>query len=105
MSEYHLVLKHSSTTNLKKQVGTHIGRAAATETSDGVDEVLLHLGAVPHAAHQLLQQLAVLHFGMGARGIDRGTLPYHHRRVGHETHHLRGAPVLHQFLSKPNQHH
>lgn len=39
---------------------TYVCRPAATQPSDGVDEVLLHLGAETHAGHQLLQQLSIL---------------------------------------------
>lgn len=40
---------------------TYVGGAAATQTGDGVDQVLLHLRAETNAGHQLLQQPAVLH--------------------------------------------
>lgn len=44
---------------------TYVGRSTATQPSDSVNEVLLHLSAETHAGHQLLQQLAVLHLKEG----------------------------------------
>lgn len=40
---------------------TYVGRSAATQPGDGVNEVLLHLSAETHTGHQLLQQPAILH--------------------------------------------
>lgn len=48
---------------------THVGGSTATQASDGIDEVLLHLGAEANAAHQLLQELPVLHLGGGQANI------------------------------------
>lgn len=62
---------------------SHIGWATATEPCDGINQVLLHLRAEAHAAHELLQEPAVLHLGMGACGIHCGPFPHHDRRVGH----------------------
>lgn len=40
---------------------TYISWSAATQPSDGINEVLLHFCAETHTGHQLLQQLAILH--------------------------------------------
>lgn len=40
---------------------TYVGGAAAAQTGDSVDQVLLHLRAETNACHQLLQQPPVLH--------------------------------------------
>ena len=77
---------------------SHIGWATATEPRDGINQVLLHLRAEAHAAHELLQELPVLHQGVGARGIHCRALPHQHRCVGHAADHLGCWLECHQLL-------
>lgn len=48
---------------------TYVGRSTATQPSDSINEVLLHLSAETHTGHQLLQQLAVLHLKGGRQHV------------------------------------
>lgn len=78
----------------------HIGWAAATEPRDGINQVFLHLCAEAHAAHELLQEPAVLHLSVGAGGVHSSPLPHDDRRVGHAADDFGGRLERRQLLEK-----
>lgn len=78
----------------------HVGWAAATESRDGINKVFLHLGAESHTAQELLQEPAILHLGMCARGVYSGPLPHHNWCVGHAADDFGGWLECHQLLEE-----
>lgn len=73
----------------------HTGRPTATHPCGASVRSSSTLVQRPH---ELLQELPILHQGVGPCGIHHGTLLYQHRCVGHAVNHLVHWPECCQLL-------